>query len=69
MADSRSRLIRRQEVEEMTGLKRSAIYLNVQKGEFPTPVKIGRRAVAWIEEEIQEWVDSRPRATVGGENG
>jgi prophage regulatory protein len=28
-------------------------------GEFPTPVPIGARAVAWVEEEIDSWISQR----------
>ena len=54
-----NRLLRRPEVERMTGLSRSTIYLLLSSGAFPKPVNIGPRAVAWVETEIAEWVQSR----------
>ena len=45
-------LIRVKKVEDRTGLKKSMIYDLVGKGELCPPVKIGERAVAWIESEI-----------------
>ena len=45
-------LIRRKEVEVKTGLKHSMIYDLIKKGELVGPIKIGERAVAWIESEI-----------------
>lgn len=51
-----SRLLRLDAVKEITGLSRSTIYADPN---FPRPVKIGERAVAWVEEEIQEWVNAR----------
>ena len=45
-------LIRVKKVEDRTGLKKSMIYDFVGKGELCPPVKIGERAVAWIESEI-----------------
>jgi len=45
-------LIRRKEVEGKTGLKHSMIYDLIKKGELVEPIKIGERAVAWIESEI-----------------
>ena len=39
-------LIKRPEVERITLLSRSAIYAAMDAGEFPRPVRIGRRAVA-----------------------
>lgn len=53
------RLIRRPDVEAMTGLARSSIYAKISEGEFPAPVKIGARAVAWPESDIQEWIAAR----------
>jgi prophage regulatory protein len=51
------RFLRREAVEQLTGLKRSTIYDLVGKGEFPRPVKItcGGRAVGWLESEIAEY--------------
>ena len=48
MTDS---LIRIKKVEEKTGLKKSMVYDLISKGEFPTAIKIGERACAWIESE------------------
>ena len=56
------RLIRRKELEDRIGLARSTIYRMMNKGEFPKPVKIGRRAVAWPESEIERWIAERPAA-------
>lgn len=53
------RLIRLKEVLHLTGLARSSVYRLVSSKEFPAPVSLGDRAVAWIESEIQDWVLSR----------
>ncbi len=34
------------------------------KGEFPKPIQLGPRAVAWIEGEVQEWLKVRIEARV-----
>lgn len=52
------RFLRRPEVEILTGLSRSTIYLMISNGEFPKPVRIGRRAVAWRESAVRAWIDS-----------
>ena len=44
-------LIRIKRVEEKTGLKKSMVYDLISKREFPTAIKIGERACAWIESE------------------
>ncbi|HZQ00791.1 MAG TPA: AlpA family transcriptional regulator [Gemmataceae bacterium] len=46
-------------VKGKTGLSRSTIYDKVQKKQFPEPVKIGERAVGWVEAEIDAWVKTR----------
>ncbi len=57
------RLIRIDEVIRLTGLKsRVDIASRVKKGEFPRPLKIGPRAIAWHESEIRRWIESRPLA-------
>lgn len=50
---------RRRAVEEITGLSRSTIYALMDRGEFPRPVKLTRRIVAWPESAIAEWLESR----------
>ncbi len=51
--------LRRRTVEAMTGLSRSSLYSLMSKGEFPRPVKLSSRAVAWPESKIAEWLASR----------
>jgi prophage regulatory protein len=53
------RMLRRKEVEAITGRGRSAIYEGIAAGTFPKPVKIGARAVAWPESAIREWIAER----------
>ena len=43
------RILRRTEVLFMTGLATSTLYEMMEKGEFPKPIKLGRRAVGWRE--------------------
>ena len=44
----------------------SSIYALVAEGLFPRPLQVGRRAVRWIEQEVQEWLSSRPRSGTDG---
>ena len=53
------KLFRRKEVERITGLTRSTIYAKMDKNEFPKPVRVGKRAVAWKESDIDKWIKSR----------
>ena len=52
-------LLRRPDVEALTGLSRAWIYASMLRGEFPRPIKIGRRAVAWPKSVIDEWIEER----------
>lgn len=47
-----TKLIRLPEVMARTGKSKSAIYQGTKDGTFPKQVKLGPRAVAWIETEI-----------------
>lgn len=50
------KLIRIKDVMERTGLARSTIYKYISLGQFPQPIKLGTRAVAWVESEIDTWI-------------
>jgi prophage regulatory protein len=47
------RLLRLPEVQRLTGLRRSAIYEQMQKGGFPESVKTSPRAATWSEAAVQ----------------
>ena len=55
------RILRRDEVEKRCGIARSTIYYWIQQGEFPQSIKIGTRAVGWLESDITDWVSNRQR--------
>lgn len=55
----RERFLRLPEVIKITALSRSSIYLNISENKFPKPINIGSRSVAWLESEINEWIQSR----------
>ena len=61
------RLLRRREVEEITGMGHSSIYRVMRKGKFPRRVRIGPKAVRWRTSEITAWLKSLP--VVGDEFG
>jgi prophage regulatory protein len=54
-------LMRMPQVEKACGLKKSAIYQKIKAGEFPTPVKLGTRSIAFRSDEIQIWNITRPK--------
>ena len=63
------RVIRLNEVLSRTGFGRTSIYRKMEEGSFPKSLKLGgppkdpsifdSRAVAWIEDEVDQWMESR----------
>ncbi|WMT17298.1 AlpA family transcriptional regulator [Serratia fonticola] len=51
--------IRLPDVQRRTGYSKAWIYRLMSQGKFPTSVKIGSRAIAFVESEIDEWVNQR----------
>ena len=64
----KTRLIRLPEVLSRTGYGRTSIYRKMEEGTFPKCLKLGgpindhnkfdSRAIAWIEDEVDQWVES-----------
>ena len=52
-------ILRRKQVEARVGLRRSTLYSRVAEGSFPPPVRLGKRAVGWVESEITEFIEQR----------
>lgn len=50
-------LIRLPEVCRRTGNGKSWTYKEIQAGRFPKPVKTGFRSVAWVESEVDAWIE------------
>jgi prophage regulatory protein len=65
----KKRFIRLPEVLSRTGYGRTTIYRKMEDGSFPRSVKLGgppkdpnafdSRAIAWIEDEVEQWMESR----------
>jgi prophage regulatory protein len=51
------KIIKLKAVMDSTGLGRSTVYN--YKNQFPKPVSLGARAVAWVESEVQDWILER----------
>lgn len=56
--NNRSRLIRLPEVKARVGLSRSTIYSRIKTNDFPTPVRLGEKSVAWLESSIDDFINS-----------
>jgi prophage regulatory protein len=59
MSISDNRLIRLKDVMALTGLCRSSVYSNMKNGDFPASVPIGSTSVAWVEQEVRQWIGSK----------
>ena len=66
---TKHRFIRLSEVMSRTGYGRTSIYRKMEDGSFPNSLKLGgppkdpnefdSRAVAWVEDEINHWIEDR----------
>ncbi len=59
-----ARLLRFPAVRERTGQGKSSTYAAMAAGTFPLPVRVGARGVAWREDEIDAWIQSRQTAEI-----
>ena len=65
----KNKLIRFPEVMSRTGYGRTSIYRKMEDGSFPKSLKLGgppkdpnefdSRAIAWLEDDIDQWMESR----------
>ncbi|KXJ61610.1 MAG: hypothetical protein AXW14_08680 [Alteromonas sp. Nap_26] len=58
------RILRLPEVKAKTGFGRSTIYAPIYiprgaNGKFPRSIRIGARAVGWLESDIDQWIETR----------
>lgn len=58
------RLLRKRALLERLGISAATLYRLIQRGEFPRPVKIGARAVAWREDAAAAWLAGREAASL-----
>ncbi len=49
------------------GGSRVKVWRDVRDGLFPAPIVLGPNSVGWYEDEVEEWLASRPRRTYGAE--
>ena len=53
------KIIRSQEIQDITGLSRTTLWRLERKGEFPSRVALGPGSVGWRLDEVQTWVKTR----------
>lgn len=63
-----TRILRRKQVEQRTGLSRSGIYSKMTRNvkrpsafdpTFPRPIPLGTNCVGWVESEIDNWLNAQ----------
>lgn len=52
-------LLRLQQVQALTGLARSTLYKLISERDFPSPIPLAGRAVAWDSQAVDAWIQSR----------
>jgi prophage regulatory protein len=57
--DASELLLRIGAVVRVTGLARSTIYRLVAHKEFPSPVRLTRKAVGWRRVDVERWSNAR----------
>jgi predicted DNA-binding transcriptional regulator AlpA len=57
--DDELKILRRREVQNLTGLPTSSLYQLIANAEFPRPVKLSARRVGWLASEVKSWIARR----------
>ncbi len=52
-------ILRLKDLQHRVPLSRSAIYAKISAGEFPAPISLGPRAVGWLSDDIDKWIERR----------
>ena len=59
MAEQLRSFLRLKQVKALTGMSRSWIYDAIRRGDFPAPIPLGVRAVAWDSADVAAWQERR----------
>jgi predicted DNA-binding transcriptional regulator AlpA len=60
------RLLRINEVLNISGLSRATLYREIALHDFPAPLRISARSVAWLQDEVLQWIESRIKLRTAG---
>ena len=55
------RILKTNEVVKIIGLSKVTIWRMEKSGAFPKRINLTNRRVGWIESEVLEWLESRPK--------
>jgi len=57
---TQSKILRRKQVEAITGLSRSTLYAEIKAGRFPKQIQLtSRRCVGWMADEVEAYLQDR----------
>jgi len=59
---SENRLVRTSELRQYVPYGRTRIMQLVNAGQFPRPIRLSSRRLAWKLSDLRDWIDSRPAA-------
>ena len=62
------RLIRLEQVLEITTLSAPTIYRQIAKGQFPKQIKLSERSTRWCESEVLNYINEKFKSRDGGES-
>ena len=59
------RIAKSREVQDRTGYSRVQIWRKARDvdDDFPAPIQLGPNSIGWYEDEIDAWLERRPRVT------
>jgi prophage regulatory protein len=62
--EHQTQIIRFPKISELTSLSRTTIWRLEAEGSFPKRLQVGNRGVGWLLNEVDEWMQSRPRCNI-----
>lgn len=54
-------ILRVRRVASRMDVSKSSVYKLVREGKFPRGLKIGERAVGWLETDVDNWIEARAK--------
>ena len=54
-------ILRLPALKSRTGLSRSQLYLLIAQDLFPKQIRLGERAVGWLEDDVERWLQDQVR--------
>ncbi len=60
------RVLRLKDITKRVGISKTAIYQLIKQGDFPQSFSLGGRMVAWLETDIEAFIESRLAQSIQG---